>query len=580
MRNITKRVLAIGLSLAMCMGISAPFASAINDTPVNVNANIQVREADQDTYKEQITYAITANSMSETFDYKATIDMEPVRQKFIEFKNMAELLAEQAEFELRTEYVTVNGQFVITITAPAGFEIPATMKTGTDLYGFLNADAMRAIYQETVQRVYNSADNSLTITIDVVDKTFEDFGYAEEPEVSIANLFDLALECENVVATNIPATETASLYVMTGAITGYTDIAYSDETSPANGSDFRITYNFIQDEAIEQPLDGENLSATISVRKKSDDGGHTGGGSVPKRVTITAYDINGNVAKTFEGRSPLKADLSQIDTAVEGYTFIGWFYDEAHTNPVTGTTVTATNDTALYPAYKAISGDLNADDHFAYIVGYPDQTVRPSNNISREEVVTIFYRLLTDEKRDSIYSETNNYSDTDANSWSNNAVSTLSNGEYVEGYEDGTFAPEAAITRAEFVTIASRFFNETATTVASYDDVEGHWAADYIAIAEKNMWILGDGNGNFRPDAPITRAEVMAIVNRILNRSVDAEGLVDGYINWIDNPESAWYYYEVIEATTSHNFTRNEGTADPETWTEITENRDWTELEK
>jgi len=224
---------------------------------------------------------------------------------------------------------------------------------------------------------------------------------------------------------------------------------------------------------------------------------------------------------------------------------------------------------------------FDADDHSAYIIGYPDGTVRPENNISREEVTTIFYRLFTDETRNQMFTRTNPFPDVEAERWSNNAISTLSNGGYVLGYLDGTFAPEQPITRAEFVTIAARFFHKKAEGPATYTDVAGHWAEEYIAIAEQMEWINGHDIGLFYPDNYITRAETMAIVNRMLNRYVNDEGILNPVENWVDNPLDAWYYYDVIEATRSHNYTRGElGTDLYETWVEMKPDRDWTLLEK
>ena len=214
------------------------------------------------------------------------------------------------------------------------------------------------------------------------------------------------------------------------------------------------------------------------------------------------------------------------------------------------------------------------DEHFAYIIGYPDRTVRPENNISREEVATIFYRLMTDEYRAQIASTTNDFADIEADRWSNKAISTMANGGYIVGYE-GKFNPEAPITRAEFVTIAARFLNSENDVKTTFTDIKGHWAEKYINITSDALWISGYEDNTFRPDNYITRAEAMTIFNRILCRRVDSEGTIEGTLYFQDVSDTDWFVYEVLEATNSHKCETPEGEV-YENWIEILPNRDWT----
>ena len=225
---------------------------------------------------------------------------------------------------------------------------------------------------------------------------------------------------------------------------------------------------------------------------------------------------------------------------------------------------------------------LNTEDHYAYIVGYPDGTVRPEGDITRAEVATIFFRLLTDESRDEFWSQTNDYTDVDADAWYNNAVSTLSNAGILNGYEDGTFQPDGNITRAEFATITARFFEATYEGEDLFSDIAGHWAADYINQAANAGIVNGYPDGTFRPQQNITRAEAMTMVNRTIDRHPDAEHFLDGMITWSDNHEDAWYYEQVQEATNSHEYTMNtDDEQNPyEIWTELLPVRDWAQLEK
>ena len=223
---------------------------------------------------------------------------------------------------------------------------------------------------------------------------------------------------------------------------------------------------------------------------------------------------------------------------------------------------------------------LNGNDHYAYIVGYPDKTVRPQNGITRAEVATIFFRLLTDETRDANSTKSNSYSDVAAGAWYNHAVSTLSAMGIVKGDSNGKFNPNAPITRAEFAAIAARFDDKANSTTADFSDIVSHWAKNEISAASNNGWINGYPDGTFRPDNKITRAEAMTLVNRVLKRLPEtAEDLHDDMIKWSDNSDaSQWFYLAVQEATNSHYYKAKENKF--EKWSELRDTRDWTELEK
>ena len=223
---------------------------------------------------------------------------------------------------------------------------------------------------------------------------------------------------------------------------------------------------------------------------------------------------------------------------------------------------------------------LNGDDHYAYIVGYPDSTVRPQNGITRAEVATIFFRLLTDETRNANSTKSNSYSDVAAGAWYNHAVSTLSAMGIVKGDSHGKFNPNAPITRAEFAAIAARFDDKANTTAVDFSDIASHWAKNEISAAANNGWINGYTDGTFRPNNKITRAEAMTLVNRVLKRLPEtAEDLHNDMIKWSDNSDtSAWYYLAVQEATNSHYYDLKANKH--EKWSKLRETRDWTELEK
>ena len=242
--------------------------------------------------------------------------------------------------------------------------------------------------------------------------------------------------------------------------------------------------------------------------------------------------------------------------------------DDNDGNGEDGTTI-LDEDTAL--------ANLNLDDHFGYVVGYPDGTIRPNDYISREEVATIFFRLLDDESRAEFWSTKNSYSDTDPSDWSNNAVSTLEKSNIISGYTDGTFKGKNYITRAEFATIAARFDDTPYVGEDLFSDISGHWAEEYINRAANRGWIKGYEDGIFAPDQFITRAEAFTLINAVLGRTPSDSKLSDDMITFIDNPQGTWYYAQVQEATNSHNIEEN--TENGEVWTETVPMRDWKAIE-
>lgn len=231
---------------------------------------------------------------------------------------------------------------------------------------------------------------------------------------------------------------------------------------------------------------------------------------------------------------------------------------------------------------------LNRRDHYAYIIGYPDGDVHPQGNITRAEVATIFFRLLRDPVRTQYWSQTNGYSDVPGNKWYNNAISTLSNMGIICGYPDGTFRPDAPITRAELTKIAAGFFSDprvAATYDGRFSDVHGaEWYISYLMTALEEGLIEGYPDGSFRPNRPITRAETCTIVNRTLGRKPEKDHLLpeSDMINWPDNiNRNIWYYAQMQEATNSHDYRWiSIGSEACEQWTAKLIERGWAALER
>ena len=236
----------------------------------------------------------------------------------------------------------------------------------------------------------------------------------------------------------------------------------------------------------------------------------------------------------------------------------------------------------VYPYVPVVKPALNRDDHYAYVVGYPDGMVRPSGNITRAEAATIFFRLLTDDSRNQFWMTTNTYSDVNRGDWFNNAVSTLSNAGIISGYPDGTFRPNAPITRAEMSKIIA-LFAKLNKSEDRFNDIAGHWAEAYIKLAAGNGWIAGYPDGSFKPQQNITRAETMTMINRVLERVPSVESHLLPYnamLTFPDCQSGQWFYIAVQEATNSHTYERaaSEKNGD-EQWIALRANRDWTQFQ-
>lgn len=217
---------------------------------------------------------------------------------------------------------------------------------------------------------------------------------------------------------------------------------------------------------------------------------------------------------------------------------------------------------------------LNGSNHFAYVVGYKDGNVRPQGNITRAETAAIFFRLLKEEVRSENLSKHNDFADVTEDSWYNTAVSTMAGMNILKGRTANSFAPQAPITRAEFAAICARFDSGRAEENSSFTDISGHWAEKEIERAATLGWVSGYTDGSFHPDAPITRAEAMTLINRVLCRMPETKAdLLDSMTKWPDNQPGAWYYLAVQEATNSHTYEQKDSKY--ETWTALTAEPDW-----
>ena len=250
--------------------------------------------------------------------------------------------------------------------------------------------------------------------------------------------------------------------------------------------------------------------------------------------------------------------------------------------------------TLITPAFSAPPLPIvEPPPHYAYIVGYEDGTIRPQASITRAEVATIFFRMLRDEIRALHWTTNNAYSDVPSEQWYNNAVSVLSKMQILSGLSNGEFRPDAPITRAEMAAVTTEFMRldgaaPPAGNTITFSDVGSHWAKESIDIAASAGWMQGYADGTFQPNAPITRAETMAMMNRLLHRAPETPAdLLSGMLMWPDNMDlTAWYFLDVQEATNSHEIKVSTGSIQVpgqefyyEKWGMLLSNRDWVALE-
>ena len=300
----------------------------------------------------------------------------------------------------------------------------------------------------------------------------------------------------------------------------------------------------------------------------------SGGGSHGTKYYILHYESNGGTK--YEDEKYKKNTVVILDKIPKrvGYTFTGWYADQELTDKITK--IKMTSDKTVYAGWKAtdVPETLNSDNHFAYIVGYEDGTVRPNANISRAEVAAIFFRLLKDDVRDDNLTANSVFTDVAFGKWYNKSISTMAKIGIVKGRTADTFVPNAPITRAEFAAICSRFDRSNVEIKSDFNDISGHWAEKEIRRAASLGWIQGYTDGSFKPDQNITRAEAASMINRMLHRLPETvDDLLDGMIQWPDNQPSDWYYINMQEATNSHDF-KQKGEIH-EHWTKLTENPNW-----
>ncbi len=531
-------------------GISNPYVLA-EDLLISISA-----QRNGEGYSSAPLSIIDSNiSNGIGIDYKTTLDMSLIKALFN--RDLISIAIPQADASDEFYRGKVETSVTVTITYPATADVDESAlllpTTGTlDNATFTESEA-RAITTDGDKKIatikYKNTDG---LTVDNLD----DNNYAA--------LNDITFTLENAIKYN-----TTGDHIVTVTMEGETTITYGEDT-PDN-----------TDDNIAQVIKYKGATATYTV---SINAPSSGGGS--SSLAIKFETNGGNEIKNISVRRGNKA---QLPTPVrEGYVFTGWYTDSALTTPFDENTLINRNYT-LYAAWvedngsagngHATPGSLNGEDHFAYVVGYPDGTVRPNDNITRAEVTSIFFRLLKESVRNESLTSSNNFADVNDDDWYNTAVSTMANLGIVNGRTADEFVPNAFITRAEFAAICARFDDSAFEMVDDFADVAGHWAEAEIHEAAAHGWIRGYEDNTFRPDRFITRAEAMTMINRVLNRVPEtAEDLLTDMTVWPDNSdESVWYYLPVQEATNSHDYDMKNRIY--EKWTAFDEAFDWTKYE-
>ena len=328
------------------------------------------------------------------------------------------------------------------------------------------------------------------------------------------------------------------------------------------------------------PGDSLTVNGNITLYAQWD---YTGGGDYnPKDATLRFNSRGGTEFDDIVRDDPFEYNPYNKIPSRPGYRFTGWYNnssldrrypeDEKISVPKGITTVWAGWEETSVPSM------LNGDDHYAYIQGYSDGTVRPNANITRAQVATIFFRLLDEDVRDDNLTTYNTFPDVDEDYWANTAISTMASLGVINGRNSGLFDPDAYITRAEFAAICARFDDSGVDGITTFTDTVGHWAEDEISRAAALGWIQGYSDGTFRPNQYITRAQAVTMINRVLCRlPEDTDDLLSGMNTWTDCHEDDWFYLAIQEATNSHDFVAKDRVY--ESWTDLNRAPDWSRYE-
>ena len=437
--------------------------------------------------------------------------------------------------------------------------------------------------------------NAVARPADPTKDKYTFIGWYVDPEFSAEYDFATVLEADKTIYAKFELTSTpiGDIYVRYDVLhikqlpDGSYDLANAevehlsakkDTTVTAVVKDYRATHHI-------------NVNSTLSKLTDTAIQPYPGADGKPVYTILSVYyDLDFHTL-TFDTMGGSRIDPVTVrhgnavakpkDPVNGGYIFDGWYTDKTYRTPYNFATV-LTQDTTIYAKWflialpgvtiKKTTPKLNTSDHFAYVQGYPDGTVKPTGNITRAETAAILFRLMDEGSRKTYYSTKSGFRDVATGSWYNTYVATLNNAGVITDSSNGYFRPNEAITRAELAAMLANF-TETAGAANYFNDVSArYWAANAIAICAKLGWITGYPDGSFRPDRNVTRAELMAMINRATGRAPkSADAFLPGMKTWSDNTADKWYYLDVQEATNSHSYT----VKDSEKWTALNADPNW-----
>ena len=447
----------------------------------------------------------------------------------------------------------------------------------------------------TIDPVTVRHGNAVARPADPTKDKYTFIGWYVDPEFSAEYDFATVLEADKTIYAKFELTSTpiGDIYVRYDVLhikqlpDGSYDLANAevehlsakkDTTVTAVVKDYRATHHI-------------NVNSTLSKLTDTAIQPYPGADGKPVYTILSVYyDLDFHTL-TFDTMGGSRIDPVTVrhgnavakpkDPVNGGYIFDGWYTDKTYRTPYNFATV-LTQDTTIYAKWflialpgvtiKKATPKLNTSDHFAYVQGYPDGTVKPTGNITRAETAAILFRLMDDASRKTYYSTKSGFRDVASGSWYNTYVATLNNAGVITDSSNGYFRPNEAITRAELAAMLANF-TETAGAANYFNDVSArYWAANAIAICAKLGWITGYPDGSFRPDRNVTRAELMAMINRATGRAPkSADAFLPGMKTWSDNTADKWYYLDVQEATNSHSYT----VKDSEKWTALNADPNW-----
>ena len=545
-----------------------------------------------DEYNKVLTFSYSAN----TYDYT----VRHIKQ-----------LPDGSYDEANAEVETLSGKFeaLAAVTAKDyGSHYPtndADTKQNIKIEEGLTIDVKYDLDEHTLTFETNggSAINPVTVRhgnavarpADPTKDKYTFIGWYADPEFTEEYDFATVLEADKTIYAKFELTSTpiGDIYVRYDVLhikqlpDGTYDLANAevehlsakkDTTVTAVIKDYRATHHV-------------NVNRTLSKLTDTAIQAHPGADGKPVYTILTVYyDLDFHTL-TFDtmGGSKIAPETVRHGLTVAkpkdpvngGFLFDGWYTDKTYRTPYNFATP-LTQDTTIYAKWflivlpgvtvKKNTPKLNTADHFAYVQGYPDGTVKPAGNITRAETAAILFRLMDEGSRKTYYSTTSGFRDVASGSWYNTYVATLNNAGVITDSSNGYFRPNEAITRAELAAMLAKF-SETTGAANYFNDVSAkYWAANAIAICAKLGWITGYPDGTFRPDKNVTRAELMAMINRATGRAPkSADAFLPGMKTWSDNTADKWYYLDVQEATNSHSYT----VKGSETWTALTSDPNW-----